>query len=87
MKPLYDPAKWPLIGYFSRIFLTVACREVKTKKKIGLHSFQSTFLPTWEPRYLIHPGPASLPAVIAALVKTDSGDDFFRKVIIGKNKK
>ncbi len=51
----------------------------------GLHSFKSKFQPTWEPRYLIYPGPATLPAIITALMKADSGDDFFRTIIIGKN--
>jgi phosphatidylglycerol lysyltransferase len=48
----------------------------------GLHSFKSKFQPTWETRYLIYPGPASLPAIMTALIKADSGDDFFRKIII-----
>jgi phosphatidylglycerol lysyltransferase len=53
----------------------------------GLHSFKTKFQPTWESRYLIYPGPTSLPSIITALIKADSGDDFFRKIIISKNKK
>ena len=47
----------------------------------GLHAFKSKFRPIWEPRYLVYPGPASLPAVLAALVKADSGDDFLWKYL------
>ncbi len=41
----------------------------------GLHAFKEKFQPEWSPRYLIYPGPASLPAVLAALVRADSGDE------------
>lgn len=42
----------------------------------GLHHFKSKFHPGWEPRYLIHPGPASLPAVWTAIMRANGGDDF-----------
>jgi len=42
----------------------------------GLHEFKDKFHPWWEPRYLVYPGPTSLPAVAAALIRADSGDDF-----------
>jgi phosphatidylglycerol lysyltransferase len=42
----------------------------------GLHAFKDKFHPRWEPRYLIYPGPAALPAVAAALVRIDAGEDF-----------
>lgn len=42
----------------------------------GLHAFKDKFHPKWEPRYLIVPGAASLPAVSAALVRAGSGDSF-----------
>lgn len=42
----------------------------------GLHTFKEKFHPEWSPRYLIYPGPVSLPAVLAALIRADSGDDF-----------
>jgi phosphatidylglycerol lysyltransferase len=41
----------------------------------GLHEFKSKFHPTWAPRYLAYPGPASLPAVAVALIRADQGDD------------
>ncbi|HBE79886.1 MAG TPA: hypothetical protein DDW65_19220 [Firmicutes bacterium] len=47
----------------------------------GLHNFKNKFQPHWEPRYLIYPGPASLPLVLTALIKADSGDDFFWKYL------
>jgi phosphatidylglycerol lysyltransferase len=47
----------------------------------GLHAFKTKFQPCWEPRYLIYPGPASLPSVLTAIVRADSGDDFFWKYV------
>jgi phosphatidylglycerol lysyltransferase len=52
----------------------------------GLHEFKTKFQPAWEPRYLIYPGPASLPSVITALVKADSGDDFLWRFIRKRRK-
>jgi phosphatidylglycerol lysyltransferase len=43
----------------------------------GVHDFKDKFSPRWEPRYLIHPGAASLPAVALALVLADSGTSVF----------
>jgi phosphatidylglycerol lysyltransferase len=45
----------------------------------GLHDFKAKFDPQWSPRYLIYPGPASLPAVALVLVRAHSGDDFARE--------
>ncbi len=49
----------------------------------GLHEFKSKFHPEWSPRYLVYPGPASLPAAAIALIRADSGDNiigsFFRR--------
>ena len=42
----------------------------------GLHKFKEKFQPRWSPRYLVYPGPASLPAVVLALNRASSGDDF-----------
>lgn len=47
----------------------------------GLHQFKEKFHPHWEPRFLVYPGPVSLPAVAVALVKADSGDDFFQDIL------
>lgn len=43
----------------------------------GLHAFKDKFHPQWRPRYLVYPGPASLPLIATALVRADSGDDFW----------
>ena len=43
----------------------------------GVHDFKEKFAPRWEPRYLIHPGAASLPAVALALILADSGTSVF----------
>lgn len=42
----------------------------------GLHEYKEKFHPDWSPRYLIYPGPASLPAVLTTLVRASSGDTF-----------
>jgi phosphatidylglycerol lysyltransferase len=42
----------------------------------GLHAFKEKFHPEWSPRYLVYPGPASLPSVAIAMVRADSGDNF-----------
>jgi phosphatidylglycerol lysyltransferase len=43
----------------------------------GVHDFKDKFAPRWEPRYLVHPGAASLPAVALALILADSGTSVF----------
>ena len=43
----------------------------------GVHDFKDKFAPRWEPRYLVYPGPASLPAVALALILADSGTSTF----------
>jgi len=53
----------------------------------GLHAFKDKFHPDWQPRYLVHPGPASLPAVAVALVRADSGNAFvwdYVKAVVGE---
>lgn len=43
----------------------------------GLHAFKEKFHPDWSPRYLVYPGPASLPAVALAVIRADSGDNLW----------
>jgi phosphatidylglycerol lysyltransferase len=53
----------------------------------GLHAFKEKFHPEWSPRYLVYPGPASLPAVAVAMIRADSGDDFvwdYLKDLVGR---
>jgi len=42
----------------------------------GLHGFKQKFHPDWSPRYLVYPGPASLPGVAITLNRASAGDDF-----------
>lgn len=41
----------------------------------GLHGFKAKFHPQWSPRYLIHPGAASLPTITLAFIQANAGDD------------
>lgn len=41
----------------------------------GLHAFKEKFHPTWSPRYLVYPAPASLPAVSVALFRATYGNE------------
>jgi phosphatidylglycerol lysyltransferase len=41
----------------------------------GLHGFKEKFNPRWEPRYIIFPGLASLPTLLTAFMRVNSGDD------------
>ena len=48
----------------------------------GLHAFKEKFHPTWSPRYLIYPGPASLGSISVALLRATYGSEllsFFRQ--------
>ena len=42
----------------------------------GLHGFKEKFHPNWSPRYLVYPGPVSLPAIAVTVNRVSSGDNF-----------
>jgi phosphatidylglycerol lysyltransferase len=43
----------------------------------GLHAFKAKYHPSWEPRYLIYPSAASLPAIALAMAQAETGRDDF----------
>ncbi len=45
------------------------------EKSLHLHDFKEKLKPRWEPRYMTFPDYASLPAVVVALIRADTGDD------------
>jgi len=47
----------------------------------GLHEFKEKFHPRWEKRFLVYPGAENLLDVILALIRADSGDDFWRSYL------
>jgi phosphatidylglycerol lysyltransferase len=47
----------------------------------GLHDFKEKFHPRWESRYLIYPGPGSLPLVLTTLLRVHSGNNFLWKFL------
>jgi phosphatidylglycerol lysyltransferase len=68
--PRVEQALYTIATYASRFF------NFK-----GLHDFKEKFHPGWEPRYLIYPGPASLPLVLSTLLRVHSGKDYLWKFL------
>jgi phosphatidylglycerol lysyltransferase len=68
--PRVEQALHTIAGYVSRFY-----------NFRGLHSFKEKFHPRWEPRYLVYPGPGSLPLVMTTLLRVHSGNDFAWKFL------
>jgi phosphatidylglycerol lysyltransferase len=68
--PRVEQALHTIAGYVSRFY------NFK-----GLHGFKEKFHPRWEPRYLVYPGPGSLPLVLTTLLRVHSGNDFAWKFL------
>lgn len=41
----------------------------------GLHAYKSKFGPAWHPRFLVYPDVSSLPALVSALIRANTGGD------------
>jgi phosphatidylglycerol lysyltransferase len=50
----------------------------------GLHAFKAKYHPNWEPRYLIYPNAASLPAIALAMAQAETGRDNFWNIFLPK---
>lgn len=42
----------------------------------GLHAFKAKFQPKWSPRYLLYPSPINLFAIVLAVIRANTGEDF-----------
>jgi phosphatidylglycerol lysyltransferase len=47
----------------------------------GLHAFKAKFQPAWQPRYLVYPNAAALPAIALGLNNASNGRKFLRNYI------
>ena len=52
----------------------------------GLHEFKEKFHPDWQPRYLIYPGTAELPAIAVGYVQALSGQSSLFSGLVKKSK-
>lgn len=50
----------------------------------GLYGFKSKFHPHWSPRYVIYPGPASLFAVVMAVIRLQTGGNYLWRWMRGR---
>ncbi len=48
----------------------------------GLHGYKDKYGPVWSPRYLIYPNVATLPAIGAALIQANTGNDLLGGYLI-----
>ena len=61
-------------GRLEKVLIYLSEHLTKFYNFQGLHSFKDKFGPQWEPRYLVYPSLGSLPDVVVALIRADSGD-------------
>ena len=75
LSPLAKLAEGPESGVSERVLRLVYEHGNAFYGFRGLHEYKQKFGPDWQPRYLVYPDPAALPAALAAATRLNSGEN------------